>query len=83
MDPSTTIPIAMANPPRLIRLAVSWATSMKMNATSAVKGRLIATTRAERRSPSTRNNTRTTRIPPCRRAPDTVLMTAPTKSVRS
>ena len=83
MDPSTTMPMATASPPRLIRLAVTPAASMKIKAISAVMGRLKAATSAVRSRPITRIRTRITKRPPCSRAPDTVPMTERTRSVRS
>jgi len=80
---STTIPIAMTRPPRLIRLADTSAQSIRMNVAAAVSGRDKATVSAARRSHRSRNRMAITKRPPCSNALDTVRMQAWIRSVRS
>ena len=81
--PSTTMPMAMARPPRLIRFAVTPCQPISRNATAAVRGSETATVSAARRSHSTRKSTATTRRTPCPSAVETVSMQAWIRSVRS
>ncbi len=83
MVPSTTMPMAMASPPSDIRLAVTSAMSIRMNAISAVSGSDSATVSAARRFQRKMNSTAITSSPPKNSADETVLTQAWIKLVRS
>ncbi len=63
-DPSTIMPIAMAKPPRDMRLAVRPALPMTMNVTSGVRTRVAVTIKALRTLPRNRKRMTTTRTIP-------------------
>ena len=72
MAPSTIIPMAMATPPSVIRLAPMPKTFIAMNANPTEKGIENTTTRLGRQPPSSRNTTIATSRPPCHSAVVTV-----------
>ncbi len=72
MVPSTSMPMAMARPPRLIKLAVIPSTPIPRVAKSSEKGMARATTALGRRPPMNTRSTRATRPTPCTRASVTV-----------
>ena len=73
MEASPSMPMAMAIPPRDMRLAERPISPMKITATRAHTGRASATMKALRRLPRKRTSTISTRNAPCNRA----LLTVP------
>ncbi|MPN57990.1 hypothetical protein SDC9_205686 [bioreactor metagenome] len=80
---STSMPMAMARPPRLIRLADSPNRRIRMKVASADSGSIRATTRAARRLPRKARSSRTTRTMASSRALETVPMARSTRLLRS
>ena len=72
MAPSTIMPMAMATPPSVIRLAPMPSAFMAMKANPTENGIDITTTRLGRQPPRNRNTTMATSRPPCQSAVVTV-----------
>ncbi len=82
-EPSTISPIAIARPPRDIRLAESPTRFITMNVASGVSTRVATTMSDERTSPRNRKSTITTRMMPSISTFTTVPSAASTSSERS
>ena len=82
-EPSTIMPMAMANPPRDMRFADMPIHCMAINVVRAATGSVAATIRALLILPRKRKRMTTTRIPPSSRAFVIVPMQAFTSSVLS
>ena len=80
---STSMPMAMASPPRLIRLAERPNRRIKMKVASAESGNTSATTSAERRLPRKARSSRMTRTMASSSALATVPMARSTRLLRS
>ena len=80
---STSMPMAIASPPRLIRLADMPNWRIRMKVTSAASGRVSATTRAARKLPRNSTSSTTTSTMASSRARDTVPTARSTRLPRS
>ncbi|MCY1173446.1 hypothetical protein D9M73_136060 [compost metagenome] len=80
---STSMPIAMAKPPRLIRLADMPKARIRMKVISAAKGSTMATVRAARILPRNRPSSTMTSTVASIRADDTALTALVTSEARS
>ncbi len=80
---STSMPIAIASPPRLIRLADMLNQRIRMKVASADSGRISATTRAARRLPRNSTSSTSTSAMASANAFDTVPTARSTRLPRS
>ena len=69
---STSMPMAMARPPRLMRFALMPDWPMRMKVASAASGSVTATTSAARKLPRNKSSSTTTRTMASSSARDTV-----------
>lgn len=81
--PSTSMPMAMASPPRLIRLAVSPQARIRIKQMSAAIGSVVATIAAARQSPRNSISSTTTSKVASSSASSTVPTARPIRSERS
>ena len=82
-DESTRMPMAIASPPKDIRLAEIPNCRMMIKEPSTVKGSTVPTVMAERRLPKNNKSTISTRITAWAKAPSTVPTAFSTRVVRS
>jgi hypothetical protein len=80
---STSMPMAIARPPRLIRLALMPVARIRMKVPSAASGSVIATTSAARSSPRNSSSSTTTSTAASSRASVTVPTARAIRSLRS
>ena len=80
---STKIPIAMANPPKVIKLADTPVKRIMIKVNSTANGKIMATVNAALRLPSMIINTNNTKITASASAFSTVKTAADTNSLRS